>query len=60
MNGFSSPGMAIPERSPFTSAANTQVPASANPSASVCKVTVLPPPVAPATSPWRLPYFSSR
>ena len=53
--GAPSPGMAMPDRSPLTSAAKTQVPAAQKPSASLCRVTVLPVPVAPATRPWRLP-----
>ena len=44
----------MPERSPFTSAMNTGTPMRENSSASTCRVTVLPVPVAPATSPWRL------
>ena len=47
--------LAMPARSPLMSAAKTQVPAAQKPSASFCRVTVLPVPVAPATSPWRLP-----
>src|SRR5262249_11739826 len=44
----------MPERSPLTSAMNTGTPMRENPSASTCRVTVLPVPVAPATRPWRL------
>ena len=36
------------------SAANTGTPAREKPSASTCRVTVLPVPVAPVTRPWRL------
>src|SRR3546814_13814267 len=39
---------------------NTGTPMSEKPSAMVVKVTVLPVPVAPATSPWRLPNFGCR
>ena len=53
--GLASPGMLIPERSPFTSAAKTATPAREKPSARTCRVTVLPVPVAPATRPCRLP-----
>jgi hypothetical protein len=48
-----SPGIASPERSPLTSAANTGTPAADSASASSCSVRVLPVPVAPAISPWR-------
>jgi len=48
------PDIEMPERSPFTSARNTGTPAAENCSATDCSVTVLPVPVAPATSPWRL------
>src|SRR5690606_29606686 len=51
---LASAARAIPDRSPLTSAMNTGTPARAKPSASVCRVTVLPVPVAPAMSPWRL------
>ena len=50
-----SPGAPMPDRSPLMSAANTGTPAREKPSAIVCKVTVLPVPVAPVTRPWRLP-----
>ena len=56
----SSPGWAMPVTSPFTSAMNTGTPAWANPSASTFMVTVLPVPEAPAISPWRFAWFSSR
>src|SRR3546814_4384243 len=39
---------------------NTGTPMREKPSAMVVKVTVLPVPVAPATSPWRLPNFGCR
>ena len=58
--GDSTPAAPTPERSPFTSAMNTGTPKAEKPSARVCSVTVLPVPVAPATRPWRLPYFRSR
>ena len=44
-----------PATSPLTSAMNTGTPSRENPSARVSSVTVLPVPVAPATSPCRLP-----
>ena len=52
------PAFEIPERSPFTSAQKTGTPTAENDSASTCSVTVLPVPVAPVISPWRLAYFS--
>jgi hypothetical protein len=48
------PAAAMPVRSPLTSAINTGTPISENDSASFCRVTVLPVPVAPVISPWRL------
>ena len=48
------PTCEMPERSPLMSAAKTGTPAREKPSASTCRVTVLPVPVAPVTSPWRL------
>ena len=48
-----------PERSPFTSATKVGTPAADRPSTMPCRVTVLPVPVAPAISPWRLARFSS-
>ena len=57
---FASPLAAMPERSPLTSAANTETPARERPSASTCSVTVLPVPVAPATRPCRLAKASAR
>src|SRR6185437_13331423 len=57
---LASPAAAMPDRSPFTSAAKTGTPAFDRPSASTCSVTVLPVPVAPATRPWRLARRSSR
>ena len=53
------PRRRCPTRSPLMSAANTGTPAAEKPSASTCSVTVLPVPVAPVTSPWRLASFSS-
>src|SRR5262245_46172397 len=53
------PGIARPATSPFTSAMNTGTPRREKPSASTSSEMVLPVPVAPATSPWRLPYFAS-
>ena len=47
-------GSRCPHRSPLMSAANTGTPAALSCSASTCRVFVLPVPVAPATSPWRL------
>ena len=44
----------MPVRSPFTSAMNTGTPSRLKFSASVCSVIVLPVPVAPVISPWRL------
>src|SRR4051812_27574165 len=54
------PAMARPERSPFTSATNVGTPADDSPSTIPWRVTVLPVPVAPAISPWRLARVSSR
>jgi len=50
---FGFPGLLIPDRSPFTSAINTGMPAKLKFSAITCKVTVLPVPVAPAINPCR-------
>jgi hypothetical protein len=50
----------MPERSPFTSAAKTGTPAAENCSAMIWSVTVLPVPVAPAITPWRLARSSRR
>jgi len=50
----------MPEKSPLTSAMKTGTPARENFSASTCSVTVLPVPVAPATSPWRFASAGSR
>ena len=47
------PGRASPDRSPFTSAANTGTPMADSCSAISCRVLVLPVPVAPAIRPWR-------
>ena len=52
--GLPPPALAIPERSPFASAMNTATPMSENRCASACIVIVLPVPVAPVISPWRL------
>jgi hypothetical protein len=52
--GFGVPGRLMPEMSPFTSAMKTGTPRSEKPSASACRVMVLPVPVAPAMRPWRL------
>ena len=54
------PGWVMPERSPLMSAAKTGTPARLNASASTCRVTVLPVPVAPATRPCRLAMLGSR
>lgn len=47
-------GAESPERSPSTSGSSTGTLAAPIPSARTCTVTVLPGPVAPALSPWRL------
>lgn len=47
------------DRSPFTSATNTGTPMLENASAILCKVTVLPVPVAPVINPWRLAMHGS-
>jgi hypothetical protein len=52
--GFASPGWLMPAMSPLTSAMNTGTPAADKPSATTCRVTVLPVPVAPAMRPCRL------
>src|SRR6185436_15055779 len=52
--GFAPPGLAIPERSPFTSAMNTGTPIAEKRCARAWSVTVLPVPVAPVMRPWRL------
>src|SRR4029450_4200105 len=52
------PARASPATSPFTSAMNTGTPRREKPSAITISDTVLPVPVAPATSPWRLPYLA--
>jgi len=51
---FPPPDWLMPDKSPFTSAMNTGTPRLEKPSANVCKVTVLPVPVAPAIKPWRV------
>ena len=48
---FCSPGLAMPARSPLTSARKTGTPRREKPSASTCRVTVLPVPVAPEIRP---------
>ena len=53
-------GWLMPERSPFTSAANTGTPIRLKASAITCRVTVLPVPVAPAIRPWRFDIPGSR
>ncbi len=57
---FGAPTWLMPDRSPFTSAQKTGTPISENPCAMICKVTVLPVPVAPAITPCRLARFHSR
>ena len=54
------PAIAIPATSPFTSAMKEGTPIREKPSAMTRSEMVLPVPVAPATLPWRLPYFASR
>ena len=49
-----SPGAATPDTSPFTSATKTGTPCAESCSAMSCRVFVLPVPVAPAMSPWRV------
>jgi len=51
---LASPAAPSPARSPFMSAANTGQPAAETCSAMSWRVRVLPVPVAPAMSPWRL------
>ena len=53
------PGAQIPATSPFTSHRNTGTPASEKDSAITFMVMVLPVPLAPAISPWRLHIFSA-
>ena len=48
------PAWLMPVKSPLTSAMNTGTPIRDRPSARVCKVTVLPEPVAPVIKPCRL------
>ena len=48
------PAWLMPVRSPFTSAMNTGTPILLKFSAIACSVIVLPVPVAPVISPWRL------
>ena len=54
------PGWLMPVRSPLMSAMNTGTPMREKFSASVCRVTVLPVPVAPVIRPWRLARPGSR
>ncbi len=54
------PGCEMPERSPFTSDRKQGTPMAEKRSASTCRVTVLPVPVAPVISPWRLAICGSR
>ena len=58
MDSEATPAVAIPETSPFTSHKNTGTPASEKDSAIAFIVIVLPVPLAPAISPWRLLIFS--
>ena len=57
---FGAPTWLMPDRSPFTSAQKTGTPISEKPWAMICRVTVLPVPVAPAITPCRLARFHSR
>ena len=52
--GDAAPAWLMPERSPLTSAMKTGTPSADRRSAMTCSVTVLPVPVAPVMSPWRL------
>jgi hypothetical protein len=54
------PAWLMPVRSPLTSAMNTGTPIFEKFSARVCRVTVLPVPVAPVIRPWRLARAGSR
>jgi len=54
------PDSAMPVTSPLTSAMKTGTPAAENPSAMTLRVTVLPVPDAPAMSPCRFAWLSSR
>ncbi len=60
MRSVRSPGLDRPARSPLTSAMNTGTPSCENPSASTCRVTVFPVPVAPEIMPCRLAILGSR
>src|SRR4051812_48241103 len=60
MRSESLPGMAMPVRSPFTSAMNTGTPIREKFSAMTCRVTVLPVPVAPVMQPCRLAMAGSK
>ena len=57
MKPLSLPAWLMPERSPFISAMKQGTPAWEKVSASTCRVTVLPVPVAPAIRPCRLAIF---
>jgi len=54
------PGLAMPVRSPFTSARNTGTPMREKLSAITCSVTVLPVPVAPVMQPCRFASAGSK
>ena len=58
--GLIVPGWVMPVRSPLTSAMKTGTPRRLKVSASVCRVTVLPVPVAPVTRPCRFAIAGSR
>ncbi len=58
--GLSPPGWEMPDRSPFTSDMKQGTPMLEKCSARVCRVTVLPVPVAPVISPCRLAIWGSR
>gem|GEM_PF-4581940 len=58
--GFAWAAALMPVRSPLMSEAKTGTPARDSCSASTCRVTVLPVPVAPAMSPWRFIMPSGR
>ena len=57
---FSLPGRHMPDTSPLISAMKVGTPISLKDSATTFRVTVLPVPVAPAISPWRLAMAGSR
>ncbi|CUI79151.1 Uncharacterised protein [Achromobacter xylosoxidans] len=58
--GLATPACEMPVRSPLTSAMKTGVPMREKDSASTCRVTVLPVPVAPVIQPWRLARAGNR